>query len=60
MVYYFLGCWITLGFCGADFASWVGMGFSWKLWTAFVGKSALPLAIAPDMFVATDLGGLKY
>jgi hypothetical protein len=35
----------------------VGTGFSWKLCTASVGKSALPLTGAPE--IVNDLGGLE-
>jgi hypothetical protein len=36
--------------------SCVGTGFSWKLCTASVGKSAWPLTGAPE--IVSDLGGL--
>lgn len=37
--------------------SCVGTGFSWKLCTASVGKSAWPLTGAPE--IVNDLGGLE-
>ena len=37
---HFLGCWMMFGFW-LRFFSCVGIGFSWKAWTAALGKASL-------------------